>query len=133
MTLVLGSHRRSPARWVLFAAERGDVFGLRRWYTPDLPMGLFFVLGQGYEYFHLVTHGTTIASSAYGSVFYLATGYGLPHVVGGLIAFVLLLLRTPDEQVHPRPGDRLDRRVLPLALRRHRLIALFATIYHFIR
>ena len=34
----------------VFAAERGDVFGLRRWYTLTFAMGLFFVLGQGYEY-----------------------------------------------------------------------------------
>jgi hypothetical protein len=28
----------------VFAAERGDVFGLRRWYTITLLMGTFFVL-----------------------------------------------------------------------------------------
>lgn len=33
----------------VFSAERGDVFGLRRWYVITLLMGLFFVLGQGYE------------------------------------------------------------------------------------
>ena len=38
----------------VFAAERGDVFGLRRWYVITFLMGLFFVLGQGYEYIHLV-------------------------------------------------------------------------------
>ena len=31
----------------VFAAERGDVFGLRRWYFVTFLMGLFFVLGQG--------------------------------------------------------------------------------------
>jgi len=30
----------------VFAAERGDVFGLRRWYFVTFLMGLFFVLGQ---------------------------------------------------------------------------------------
>lgn len=38
----------------VFAAERGDVFGLRRWYVITLIMGTFFVLGQGYEYMNLV-------------------------------------------------------------------------------
>ena len=66
----------------VFAAERGDVFGLRRWYVITFLMGLFFVLGQGYEYLHLVDHGTTIAGSAYGSVFYLATGFHGLHVIG---------------------------------------------------
>ena len=78
----------------VFAAERGDVFGLRRWYVITFLMGLFFVLGQGYEYLHLVQHGTTISSSAYGSVFYLATGFHGMHVTGGLIAFLLIIGRT---------------------------------------
>ena len=38
----------------VFAAERGDVFGLRRWYVLTFLMGLFFVLGQANEYHHLV-------------------------------------------------------------------------------
>ena len=45
-----------------------------------VPDGFLFVLGQAYEYFHLVTHGTTIPGSAYGSVFYLATGFHGLHV-----------------------------------------------------
>src|SRR5688572_27746186 len=55
----------------VFAAERGDVFGLRRWYAITFVMGLIFVIGQAVEYHTLVTeHATTIASSSYGSVFY---------------------------------------------------------------
>ena len=38
----------------VFAAERGDVFGLRRWYLLTLVMGTFFVLGQANEYHTLV-------------------------------------------------------------------------------
>src|SRR3712207_4644722 len=41
----------------VFAAERGDVFGLRRWYTLTFLMGAFFVGGQLYEYYHLVHEG----------------------------------------------------------------------------
>ncbi len=93
----------------VFAAERGDVFGLRRWYTLTLAMGTFFVLGQGgYEYIHLVEEGTTIPGSAYGTVFYLATGFHGLHVIGGLIAFVLLLVRTKMSKFTPprRPPPR---------------------------
>ncbi|GAA4746743.1 heme-copper oxidase subunit III [Gordonia alkaliphila] len=78
----------------VFAAEKGDVFGLRRWYTLTLVMGTFFVAGQAYEYFALVDGGVTLSSSSYGSVFYMATGFHGLHVIGGLVAFVVLLVRT---------------------------------------
>ncbi|MHA3021059.1 aa3-type cytochrome oxidase subunit III [Mycobacterium sp. BMJ-28] len=85
----------------VFAAERGDVFGLRRWYVITFLMGAFFVGGQGYEYIHLVEHGTTIPGSAYGSVFYLATGFHGLHVIGGLVAFIFLLARTRMSKFTP--------------------------------
>ena len=78
----------------VFAAERGDVFGLRRWYLITLAMGTFFVLGQANEYRNLVEEGTTIAGSPYGTVFYLATGFHGIHVIGGLVAFLFVLGRT---------------------------------------
>ena len=85
----------------VFAAERGDVFGLRRWYLVTLVMGTIFVLGQANEYRHLVEAGTTMSSSAYGTVFYLATGFHGLHVIGGLVAFVFLLIRTKLSKFTP--------------------------------
>ncbi|MCW0213281.1 MAG: heme-copper oxidase subunit III [Pseudonocardia sp.] len=86
----------------VFAAERGDVFGLRRWYLLTLAMGTFFVLGQAFEYYNLVTHeGLTLASDAYGTVFYLATGFHGLHVTGGLLAFIYLLIRTKLSKFTP--------------------------------
>ena len=86
----------------VFAAERGDVFGLRRWYVLTLAMGTFFVLGQANEYHTLVTeHETTFASGPYGTVFYLATGFHGLHVIGGLVAFVYLLIRTKLSKFTP--------------------------------
>ncbi|GAA1382363.1 heme-copper oxidase subunit III [Pseudonocardia kongjuensis] len=86
----------------VFAAERGDVFGLRRWYVVTLLMGTFFVIGQSYEYYVLATHhATTISSSAYGSVFFMATGFHGLHVIGGLVAFVYLIIRTKLSKFTP--------------------------------
>ena len=78
----------------VFAAERGDVYGLRRWFVITLVMGAIFVGGQINEYVNLVHEGLTIASSPYGSVFYLTTGFHGLHVVGGLFAFVVVLMRS---------------------------------------
>jgi cytochrome c oxidase subunit III len=78
----------------VFAAEQGNVYGLRRWFSITFLLGLIFVLGQANEYRTLVGEGTTIASSTYGSVFYLATGFHGLHVIGGLVAFVFMLIRS---------------------------------------
>jgi cytochrome c oxidase subunit 3 len=81
-------------QWGVFAAEKGDVFGLRRWFTLTFFMGLIFVLGQANEYRQQVSDGNTISRTGYGSVFYLTTGFHGLHVIGGLIAFILFLIRT---------------------------------------
>jgi cytochrome c oxidase subunit 3 len=90
----------------VFAVERGQIkrtrsifhpmsWGLREWYVLSFLMGLYFVCGQGYEYLDLIRkQGLTLSSSAYGSVFYIPTGFHGLHVIGGLIAFLFLLGRT---------------------------------------
>ncbi len=116
----------------VFAAERGDVFGLRRWYIITLVMGTFFVAGQAYEYYHMVHEGTTISSSVYGSVFYITTGFHGLHVIGGLIAFVFLITRTLVSKFTPAQATA----AIVVSYYWHFVdivwIALFATIY-FIR
>ncbi len=89
-------------QWGVFAAERGDVFALRRWYLLSFVLGLLFVLGQANEYHTLVTqHETTLSSSPYGTVFYLTTGFHGLHVVGGLIAFLFLIAKTKVSKFTP--------------------------------
>jgi cytochrome c oxidase subunit 3 len=78
----------------VFAAERGEVRKLRIWYFISFLMGAYFVAGQAMEYHNLVKEGLTLSSSAYGSVFYLTTGFHGLHVTGGLIAFLFVLGRT---------------------------------------
>jgi cytochrome c oxidase subunit 3 len=78
----------------VFKAEAGDVYGLRRWFVLTFVLGLIFVLGQANEYRALVHEGTTLASSGYGSVFYITTGFHGLHVIGGLIAFLFVLARS---------------------------------------
>lgn len=69
-------------------------WGMHEWMTLTFLMGAFFVSGQVYEYATLVHEGITISSSPYGSVFYLTTGFHGLHVVGGLIAFLVVLARS---------------------------------------
>ena len=87
---------------------RGDVFGLRRWYILTFIMGAIFVAGQAYEYVHLVNHGTTISSTAYGSVFYMATGFHGFHVFIGLLWCAGLLLEALKERFSPTNYMRIE-------------------------
>jgi len=69
-------------------------WGMREWYVLTYIFGAVFVSGQIMEYAGLVKDGLTLSSDAYGSVFYLATGFHALHVTGGLIAFLLIIGRT---------------------------------------
>jgi cytochrome c oxidase subunit 3 len=89
----------------VFAAERlqpartGSIlqplqWGMREWYVLTFVLGAVFVSGQVYEYAELVHEGLTMASSPFGSTFYLTTGFHGLHVTGGLLAFLVVIGRT---------------------------------------
>jgi cytochrome c oxidase subunit 3 len=125
----------------VFAAERfqprrvGSLlqvskWGMREWFSLTFLMGAFFIGGQIYEYAHLVQEGMTLSSSAYGSVFYLATGFHGLHVTGGLIAFLLVMLRVSKAR---RFGHSQATSAIVVSYYWHFVdvvwIALFAAIY----
>ena len=69
-------------------------WGMREWYVLTFVFGAIFVAGQVFEYAELVSHGVTLSSDSYGSIFYLTTGFHGIHVAGGLIAFLLIIGRS---------------------------------------
>ena len=78
--------------------REGSIFniagwGMIEWYTLTFILGAIFVSGQAFEYAELVHHGVTMSSSPFSSIFYLATGFHGLHVIGGLIAFLMVLMR----------------------------------------
>ena len=88
----------------VFAAERfqnartGSLlqlskWGMREWFALTFLMGAVFIGGQVFEYAELVHEGLTLSSNAYGSVFYMTTGFHGLHVTGGLITFLIVLIR----------------------------------------
>jgi cytochrome c oxidase subunit 3 len=89
----------------VFKAERGQPsrtgsllafkqWGMREWYVLTYIFGAIFVSGQMIEYGRLLADGLSISSDAYGSVFFLTTGFHAMHVTGGLIAILLIIGRT---------------------------------------
>ncbi|MCU1551556.1 MAG: heme-copper oxidase subunit [Glaciihabitans sp.] len=86
----------------VFAAERLQPrrkswkiteWGMVEWFFVTYVMGAIFVIGQIYEYANLVSEGISLSSDAYGSAFYLTTGFHGIHVTCGLIAFLLVIGR----------------------------------------
>jgi cytochrome c oxidase subunit 3 len=87
--LVLSSF---TAQFGVFAAERMQP--LVEWFMISYVMGAIFVAGQVWEYATLVAEGISLSSNAYGSAFYITTGFHALHVTGGLIAFLLVIGKT---------------------------------------
>lgn len=125
----------------VFAAERFQAkrtgslwkvsqWGMKEWFALTFLMGAFFVGGQIYEYASLVTEGITFASRPYGSVFYLTTGFHGLHVTGGLIAFLIVMIRTVKAQ---RFGHKQATTAIVVSYYWHFVdivwIALFSAIY----
>jgi len=86
----------------VFAAERMQAratgwkpsqWGTVEWFFLTYALGAVFVSGQVLEYATLVSEGISLNSDAYGSAFFLTTGFHGLHVTGGLIAFLLVIGR----------------------------------------
>ncbi len=86
----------------VFAAERLQAratgwkptqWGMVEWFFLTYAMGSVFVIGQIFEYANLVAEHISISSNSYGSAFYITTGFHGLHVIGGLIAFLLVIGR----------------------------------------
>lgn len=86
----------------VFAAERLQPrrkswkiteWGMVEWFFVTYAMGAVFVVGQIYEYSVLTSEFVWLNSDAFGSAFYLTTGFHGLHVIGGLIAFLLVIGR----------------------------------------
>jgi cytochrome c oxidase subunit III len=70
---------------------RGDRRRFRMWVGVTLVLGTVFLGNQLREYAGLSFH---VDSHAYGSAFYLMTGFHGLHVLGGMVAMVVLLGRS---------------------------------------
>ncbi len=92
------------AQFGVFAAERHQPrrtggllqvknWGMVEWYILSYLMGAIFIAGQSFEFAELVSHGVSIQTNAFGSAFYITTGFHGLHVIGGLFAFLYVIVR----------------------------------------
>lgn len=78
--------RRAQRRWALPA--------LKRWLTLTLILGILFLGGQFIAWRQLMDRGVFMPTSPHSSFFYLLTGVHGIHLLGGLIALLVVLVRT---------------------------------------
>src|SRR5690625_2304080 len=69
-------------------------WGLNEWLILTYVLGALFISGQILEYAVLVEDGITMQSSSFGAVFFMTTGFHGLHVLGGLLAFLVVLGRS---------------------------------------
>jgi cytochrome c oxidase subunit 3 len=108
------------------AVQRDDRRQFLRWLGLTFVLGSVFVGIQAWDWTRLAF---SVASNAYGSAFYLTTGFHGLHVIGGLVAMVVVAGRATS----PRFGQRDAPSVEMLSYYWHFVdvvwIALYATIF----
>jgi cytochrome c oxidase subunit 3 len=77
------------------AIAAGRLAAFRTWIVATLALAAAFVANQAHEW---STLGFSISSHAYGSAFYVMTGFHGMHVIGGMLAMVLLLGRAGNRR-----------------------------------
>lgn len=73
------------------AIKKNDAGGLKLWFGATALMGVIFLAGQVYEYFHLEFGLTT---NLFASCFYVLTGFHGLHVTFGLLLILAVLWRS---------------------------------------
>jgi cytochrome c oxidase subunit 3 len=68
------------------SADRGDRAGALRWLYATFLLGTAFVVNLGSEW---AGNDFSISSHAYGSIYYLLTGFHGLHLVGGLVLMLV--------------------------------------------
>jgi cytochrome c oxidase subunit III len=76
------------------ALKNNDIKGLQLWFGITAAMGLAFLMGQGYEYFH-AEFG--LKTNLFASCFYVVTGFHGLHVTVGVLLILSVLWRSRTE------------------------------------
>ena len=116
VTMHLAGHR----------AEEGDQRGTRRWTIVTILMGAAFLANQGAEYAELEF---TATEHAYGSLFFLMTGFHGAHVFGGLILLGVMLAVGTGRRTKAPLGNTMSVATYYWHFVDVVWVAMFATIY----
>jgi cytochrome c oxidase subunit III len=84
----------------------GDESGFRHWWSVTAILGLFFLAGQMIAWRQLSAAGIHLSTNPSSSFFYLLTAAHGLHLLGGITALLIVLLR-PTRYLTPRTATRV--------------------------
>ncbi len=90
----------------LAAIQRGDIGRLKIWLLCTAGLGLIFVGGQVYEFTLFGAEGLNLATSTFGTTFFVLTGFHGAHVSLGVIWLLMLYVLAARGDLHQ--GRSLD-------------------------
>lgn len=70
--------------------ERSNRRGMAIWLAITVALGLIFLVGQGWEYWRLLTSDVTVSRNLFGTTFFTLTGFHGFHVFAGLVMIGIL-------------------------------------------
>jgi len=111
----------------LSAADKGRGRAARVWLAATILCGLAFLLGQAFEFRHLLDGGAPmgLTSGLFASAFYVITGFHGLHVIAGLLVLAGVMLGGGS-------GPALARRLEVAALFWHFVDVAWVVIFTFI-
>ncbi len=74
--------------------KKGEQKKLKMWLLATIVLGTVFMLGQGHEYYSLLSKNLTLSSSEFGTSFYTLTGFHGLHVLIGIVMLIILFILT---------------------------------------
>ena len=107
-------------------AEAGDEAGTRLWTVVTIVMGTIFLANQGAEY---AAATFTPTDHAYGSLFYLMTGFHGAHVLGGLGLLAAMLVVATGRKSRAPVGTTMSVAVYYWHFVDVVWVAMFSTLY----
>ena len=82
--------------------NNNDVKGLQKWFGITAAMGIVFLAGQAYEYFHAEFGLTT---NLFSGCFYVLTGFHGLHVLTGVLIILSVLWRSREPGHYSKSKD----------------------------
>jgi cytochrome c oxidase subunit III len=83
----------------------GDLKAFRHWWVVTAVLGFFFVAGQLIAWRQLVDAGVYLEENPASSFFYLFTAAHGLHVLGGIIALLIISFRSPRSRALAKPTE----------------------------